>query len=68
MQAMEHVLESPSIKRAPFASPFLRAGRLQIAQTANILFYLGPRPGLAPRGEAGQRSETARRGLIRDRP
>jgi glutathione S-transferase len=35
-----------------FAPPFLKAGRLVIAQTANILFYLGPRLGLAPRSEA----------------
>ena len=54
MQAMERVLESPSVKRAPFAPPFLRAGERLIAQTANILFYLGPRLGLAPRGEAGR--------------
>jgi len=52
MQAMEHVLESPSIKRPPFAPPILRAGELLIAQTANILLYLGPRLGLAPRREA----------------
>src|SRR5256885_11913975 len=54
MRAMEHVLESPSIKRAPFAPPVLRAGKLLIAQTANILLYLGPRLGLAPRREAGR--------------
>ena len=36
----------------PFAPPFLRAGKLWIAQTANILLYLGPRLGLAPREEA----------------
>ena len=33
----------------PFAPPFLKAGRLVIAQTANILLYLGPRHGLAPK-------------------
>jgi glutathione S-transferase len=54
MRAMEHVLGSPSIERAPFAPPVLRAGELLIAQTANILLYLGPRLGLAPRGEAGR--------------
>ena len=54
MQAMERLLESPSIKRAPFAPPFLRAGELLIAQTANILFYLGPRLGLAPKAEPGR--------------
>ena len=33
----------------PFAPPFLRAGRRLIGQTANILLFLGPRLGLAPR-------------------
>src|SRR6185312_14714371 len=37
-----------------FAPPFLRAGRLVVGQTANILFYLGPRHGLAPKSEAGR--------------
>jgi glutathione S-transferase len=35
-----------------FAPPFLRAGKLLIAQTANILHWLGPRLGLAPANEA----------------
>ena len=35
-----------------FAPPFLKAGRLVIPQTANILLYLGPRLGLAPKSEA----------------
>ena len=35
-----------------FAPPFLKAGKLVIAQTANILLYLGPRLGLAPKNEA----------------
>jgi glutathione S-transferase len=35
-----------------FAPPYLKAGRLLIAQTANILLYLGPRLGLAPKSEA----------------
>src|ERR1700737_3740151 len=39
--------------RPPFAPPFLKVGKLIIAQTANILLYLGPRLGLAPRDEAG---------------
>ena len=38
--------------RPPFALPFLKAGKLVIAQTAAILFYLGPRLKLAPRAEA----------------
>ncbi len=35
----------------PFAPPFLKAGRLLIAQTANILQYLGPPLGLVPESE-----------------
>ena len=42
------------IARPPFAPPFLRAGKLVIGQTANILLYLGGRLGLAPRDEAGR--------------
>jgi glutathione S-transferase len=38
----------------PFAPPFLKAGTLLIGQVANILFYLGPRHGLAPKAQAGQ--------------
>ena len=38
----------------PFAPPFLKAGKLVIGQTANILLYLGPRHGLAPKAEAGR--------------
>jgi glutathione S-transferase len=38
----------------PFAPPFLKAGSLVIGQVANILFYLGPRLGLAPKAEPGQ--------------
>jgi glutathione S-transferase len=41
-------------KRPPFAPPFLKAGRLVIAQVANILFYLGPHLKLAPADEAGR--------------
>ena len=38
----------------PFAPPFLKAGQRLIGHTANILLYLGPRHGLAPKAEAGQ--------------
>ena len=41
-------------KHPPFAPPFLKAGKLVIAQVANILFYLGPRLKLAPREEASR--------------
>jgi len=38
----------------PFAPPFLKAGKLVIGQTANILFYLGARHSLAPKAEASR--------------
>jgi len=47
MAAMERLMEEG--RRRLFAPPFLKAGRLLIAQTANILLYLGPRLDLATR-------------------
>jgi glutathione S-transferase len=44
-------LEDPSLERPPFAPPFLKAGKLLISQTANILQFLGPRLGLVPQSE-----------------
>src|SRR5947209_7726680 len=38
-------------KHPPFAAPILKAGKLVIAQTANILLWLGPRLGLSPKDE-----------------
>lgn len=38
----------------PFAPPFLKSGKLVIGYTANILFYLAARHGLAPKTEAGR--------------
>ena len=38
----------------PFAPPFLKAGKLVIGQTANILLYLGGRHALAPKTEPGR--------------
>jgi glutathione S-transferase len=43
MATMMRFMESRSTEHPPFAPPFLKAGKLVIAQTANILFYLGPR-------------------------
>lgn len=40
----------------PFAPPFLRAGRVVLAQTANITRYLGERLGLAPAGEPARQA------------
>ncbi len=38
----------------PFAPPFLKAGRLLIAQTANILDYLGRKLSLVPESESAR--------------
>jgi glutathione S-transferase len=48
------LLGNRRLDAAPFAPPFLKAGRLMIGQTANILQYLGPRHGLAPKNEQGR--------------
>jgi glutathione S-transferase len=48
------LLERKREKCPPFAPPFLKAGRLLIGQTANILLYLGARHRLAPKDEAGR--------------
>lgn len=45
-------LEDPSLEHPPFAPPFLRAGKFLISQTANILQFLAPRLGLAPKSAA----------------
>jgi glutathione S-transferase len=50
--AMMKLMTAPGIARPPYAPPFIRAGKHIIAQTANILFYLGPRLNLSPRNEA----------------
>lgn len=51
---MLRFLEGGAGARPPFAPPFLKAGNLVIAHTANILQYLGPRLQLAPKAQAGR--------------
>jgi len=53
MSAMTRMMEGNG-DTPPFAPPFLKAGKLLIGQTANILLYLGARHGLAPKTEAGK--------------
>jgi glutathione S-transferase len=48
----DYLNKPPENRFRVFAPPYLKAGKLTIAQTANILFYLGPRLGLAPKSEA----------------
>jgi glutathione S-transferase len=54
MAAMMRYMDSRALRQQPFAPPFLKAGRQMIGQTANILLFLGPRLGLAPRAESGR--------------
>ena len=53
-QAMMRMMRDAPSGRVPFAPPFLKAGDLVIAQTANILLYLGAHHGLAPADEGGR--------------
>jgi glutathione S-transferase len=50
--AVARLLEEAADGRTPFAPPILRAGKLLVSQTANILQYLGPRLHLVPPAEA----------------
>jgi glutathione S-transferase len=54
VSAMLALMQGRRLARPPFAPPFLKAGRLVIGQTANILQFLGARHGLAPRAESGR--------------
>ncbi len=54
MGALFHDAGSKGIAHPPFAPPYLKAGRLLIGQTANILQFLGPRHNLSPKSEAGR--------------
>jgi glutathione S-transferase len=47
-------MEDPALDRPPFAPPFLRAGKILISQTANILQFLGPKLGLVSKASGSQ--------------
>jgi glutathione S-transferase len=47
-------LEDSSLNHPPFAPPFLKAGKLLISQTANILQFLGPRLDRVPKSDASR--------------
>lgn len=53
-RAIMPFLRGKQLGALPFAPPFLKAGRLVIAQTATILAYLGPRLGLVPGGQSAE--------------
>jgi len=52
--AMLKLLDDEKVKTPSFAPPFLKAGKLLIGQTANMLLFLGSRHGLAPAADAGR--------------
>jgi glutathione S-transferase len=54
MAAMMGCLENRDANHPPFAPPFLKAGKMVIAQTSNILMFLGDRHGLAPKSDTGR--------------
>jgi glutathione S-transferase len=49
--AMMKILNSRTEPHIPFAPPFLKDGELIVPHVANILQYLGPKLGLAPKNE-----------------
>ena len=51
VKAMMEMLGGDAAPFTPFAPPFLRDGDMIVSQVANILDYLGPKLGLAPKGE-----------------
>jgi glutathione S-transferase len=52
--AMMKFMQNRRLAAPPYAPPFLKAGKIVVAQTANILLFLGARLKLAPRDEAGR--------------
>ena len=52
--AILEVLAARGVSRPPFAPPILKVGQRLIAQTPNILLFLGERLKLAPADEAGR--------------
>ena len=53
MAKLEKLLQWTS-EQPPFAPPILKAGSLLLAQTANILSFLGARHCLAPKSDSGR--------------
>lgn len=49
--AMMKIINSKTEPHIPFAPPFLKDGKLIVSHVANILQYLGPKLGLAPKNE-----------------
>lgn len=54
VERMQRLLARRDEVHPPFAPPYLKAGARIIAQTANILLFLGERHRIAPRSDAGR--------------
>jgi glutathione S-transferase len=54
VKAIMRLLEGKGPGLLPFAPPILKVGERVLAQTANILQFLGPRHGLVPSDEEGR--------------
>lgn len=54
MGAMMRLLGRDAGRFAPFAPPFLRAGKLVVSQTANVCAFLAARHGLVPKDAASR--------------
>ncbi len=54
VKGMMSMLEGAAVPYTPFAPPFLRDGAIVVSHVANILHYLGPKIGLAPKDEVGR--------------
>lgn len=54
MRAMTAIMADKTLSDPPFAPPFLKHGDRIVAQTANILLYLGPKLHLTPDDEDGR--------------
>lgn len=52
--AMMKLMRDESLATPPFAPPFVRLRDVVVAQTANVLQFVGPRIGLAPADEKGR--------------
>jgi glutathione S-transferase len=52
--AMMKLMQTRRLAHPPYAPPCLKAGKIIVAQTANILLFLGARLKLAPRDEGGR--------------
>ncbi len=50
--AVARLLQDAANTHPPYAPPLLKAGKLIVSHTANVLQYLGPRLGLVPKAES----------------